>query len=138
MNSSIIVKNERELKEVVTPILSWMGAIKILCLIGEMGAGKTTLIRYIIKQIAPEIEVSSPTFSIINEYSVGNKMVYHMDLYRINSVEELKSLPLSDYLESGNLCLIEWPEIAIEELPDGIRVLKLEIMENGSRKVVLL
>lgn len=134
----MIIKNEREFEEAITSILSWMESIKIICLVGEMGAGKTTLIRYLIKQIAPTVEVSSPTFSIINEYPVGDKMVYHMDLYRIKSPEELRALPLSDYLDSGNLCLIEWPEIAWEELPEDIRILKLEIMENGNRKVVLL
>jgi tRNA threonylcarbamoyladenosine biosynthesis protein TsaE len=138
MNSSIIIKNEQELESVAASILSWLGSNKILCLIGEMGAGKTTLIRYIIKQLAPDVEVSSPTFSIINEYPVDDKMVYHMDLYRIKYVEELRALPLSDYLESDNLCLIEWPQIAFEELPEDIRVLKIEIMENGNRKVVLL
>jgi tRNA threonylcarbamoyladenosine biosynthesis protein TsaE len=138
MNSSIIIKDEIEYKALAIPILKWLGSTKILCLVGEMGAGKTTLIRFIINHMSPEVEVSSPTFSIINEYPMGDTMVYHMDLYRIKSVEELHSLPLSDYLDSGNLCLIEWPEIAIEELPEGIRVLKIEIMENGNRKVVLL
>ena len=84
----------------------------IVLISGEMGAGKTTLIKEILKSMNVIDNVSSPTFSIINEYNTSKAdLIYHMDLYRIKSMNELDSIGLYEYLQSGNMCILEWGEM---------------------------
>jgi len=91
----------------------------IVLISGEMGVGKTTLIKQVLLSMKVIENVSSPTFSIINEYITGqNKIVYHMDLYRIKNISEIEGIGLFEYLESGNLCIIEWGDM-IEKLIDS-------------------
>ena len=91
----------------------------IVLISGEMGVGKTTLIKEVLLSMKVIENVSSPTFSIINEYIAGqNKIVYHMDLYRIKNISEIEGIGLFEYLESGNLCIIEWGDM-IEKLIDS-------------------
>ena len=91
----------------------------IVLISGEMGVGKTTLIKEVLLSMKVIENVSSPTFSIINEYITGqNKIVYHMDLYRIKNISEIEGIGLFEYLESGNLCIIEWGDI-IEKIIDS-------------------
>ena len=88
----------------------------VVLICGEMGVGKTTLIKELLSINGVVNNVSSPTFSIINEYLIdNNETVYHMDLYRINDITELENIGFFEYLESGRTCLIEWGEM-IEEL----------------------
>ena len=90
----------------------------IVLISGEMGVGKTTLIKEIVLSMDVMDNVSSPTFSIINEYKTNqNKVVYHIDLYRIKNISEIEAIGLFEYLESGNLCIIEWGDM-IEKLID--------------------
>ena len=91
----------------------------IVLISGEMGVGKTTLIKEVLLSMKVIENVSSPTFSIINEYIAGqNKIVYHMDLYRIKNISEIEGIGFFEYLESGNLCIIEWGDM-IEKLIDS-------------------
>ena len=91
----------------------------IVLISGEMGAGKTTLIKELLLHMSVIDNVSSPTFSIINEYStIKDEIIYHMDLYRIKDIAELNNIGFFEYLESGRTCLIEWGEM-IEELIDS-------------------
>ena len=88
----------------------------VVLICGEMGVGKTTLIKELLSLNGVVDNVSSPTFSIINEYLIdNNETIYHMDLYRINDITELENIGFFEYLESGRTCLIEWGEI-VEEL----------------------
>jgi len=91
---------------------------KIILFSGEMGSGKTTLIKEFCKHLRVEDEVSSPTFSLVNEYEGDNGPIYHFDLYRIQSEEELYDIGYEDYFFSGYLCLIEWPEMAMSLMPE--------------------
>jgi tRNA threonylcarbamoyladenosine biosynthesis protein TsaE len=103
---------------------------------GEMGAGKTTLIRVICARLGVQDTVSSPTFSIVNEYvTLDQKKIYHFDFYRIKSEEEAMDMGYEEYFYSGNLCLIEWPSKIISLLPQGL--LRIEIISTGadSRKI---
>ena len=91
----------------------------IVLISGEMGAGKTTLIKELLLHMSVIDNVSSPTFSIINEYFTNkDEIIYHMDLYRIKDIAELDNIGFFEYLESGRTCLIEWGEM-IEELIDS-------------------
>lgn len=107
-----------QLKEVSTNIKKNINT-NIVLISGEMGVGKTTLIKEIFLSMNVTDNVSSPTFSIINEYRTNqNKVVYHMDLYRLKNISEIEDIGLFEYLESGNLCIIEWGDM-IEELIDS-------------------
>lgn len=94
---------------------------KIWTFDGEMGAGKTTLIKSICKNLGVIDEVSSPTFSLVNEYKTTNgNSIFHFDFYRIKSVNEAYDMGIEEYFESGNICLIEWPNMIDEILESEI------------------
>lgn len=105
----------------------------IILISGEMGAGKTTLIKEILRSMDVIDNISSPTFSIINEYKtkIGG-LIYHVDLYRIKSIEEIEGIGLFEYLESGNLCFIEWGD-QIEKIIDTNFNKFIISKENDSR-----
>ncbi len=105
---------------------------------GEMGAGKTTLIKAIAEQYAVEDNVHSPTFSLVNEYrNHENEIFYHFDFYRINNETEAMDIGVDEYFDSGDHCFIEWPQKIPSLLPK--RFLKIEILitSETSRKITL-
>jgi tRNA threonylcarbamoyladenosine biosynthesis protein TsaE len=105
---------------------------------GEMGAGKTTFIRAICNELGVTDTVTSPTFAIINEYQTGSgKTIYHLDCYRINSIREANQIDLEGYFYSGNLCLVEWAENIKQILPENAVNVKIDTLENGTRKIVI-
>ena len=108
---------------------------KIVLISGEMGAGKTTLIKQILLGLNVIDNISSPTFSIINEYKTkSTDLIYHMDLYRISRIEELEEIGFFEYLESGNLCFIEWGEIIENIIGEDYN--KFNIIENGDLRIL--
>jgi len=108
---------------------------KIVLISGEMGAGKTTLIKQILIGLNVIDNISSPTFSIINEYKTkSTDLIYHMDLYRINKIEELEEIGFFEYLESGNLCFIEWGEIIENMIGEDYN--KFNIIEKGDLRIL--
>ena len=105
-----------------------------------MGAGKTTLINAISSRLgAVDDATSSPSFSIANEYvGADGDTIYHFDLYRLNDVEEAYDMGFEEYLDSGSLCLIEWPDIAESLLPDDTAHVSIKEMDDGSREVRII
>jgi tRNA threonylcarbamoyladenosine biosynthesis protein TsaE len=103
---------------------------------GIVGAGKTTLIKNICKNLGVIDACSSPSFAIINEYKYDAGLIYHLDLYRIKNTAELLDLGFYEYIDSGNYCFIEWPEIAIPLL-DQYYTLKIHINNDQSRTITL-
>ena len=110
---------------------------KTLLVYGSMGAGKTTLIKAIVKALGSKDEVSSPTFSIINEYEIDNGMIFHFDLYRVKNEEEAYNFGIEDYLFSKNWSIIEWPQIIENMLPERFDTIYLEINSDESRTLKL-
>lgn len=108
----------------------------VLLFYGEMGVGKTTLIKEIVKQLEVDDVVSSPTFSLVNEYlSRQGETLYHFDFYRINDEEEALDMGVEEYFDSNNWCLVEWPEKVINLLPlNAVRIM-LSVNEDGSRRI---
>lgn len=88
----------------------------ILLLKGNLGAGKTTFSQFLLKELGSSDEISSPTYSIVNEYDTAKGKVFHFDLYRLKSVEEAYDFGIEEYLDNGYLSIIEWPEIYTDEL----------------------
>ena len=115
--------------EVIAKELSTLLAnTKVVLFYGHMGAGKTTFINVLCEVLGIEGSTSSPTFSIVNEYhTVSNEVLYHFDFYRLKTEEEAYDLGYEDYLYSGNVCLVEWPEKIASLLPEN----KIEFHING-------
>lgn len=108
---------------------------KILLLKGNLGAGKTTFTQVLLRNLGSKDEASSPTYAIVNEYEIPGGKVFHFDLYRLKDTAELHDIGFEEYLDSGHLCIIEWPEIYEEELSDiPHHVIKIEI--TGHRRTV--
>jgi len=108
----------------------------IICFEGEMGAGKTTLIRALCAELGVEDEVSSPTFALVNEYRDGRgQPIYHFDFYRIDSEEEAARLGTAEYFDSGYLCLVEWPSRVAGLLPPQRLLAALAVTGPESRQL---
>ena len=117
-------------------ILSLNPSSKIFIFNGEMGSGKTTLIKAIIKELGYKGTVSSPTFSIINEYLNGDK-IYHFDFYRIKNKNELLDIGIDEYISSNNKCFIEWPNLITDMLPDKHIELNIDVISSDVRKLTI-
>ena len=113
-----------------------MGESTVFAFYGEMGAGKTTFIKAICRELKVRDNVSSPTFALVYEYySELRGPVYHFDLYRIKKLAELYDLGYEDYVFSGQVCFIEWPEMAGELLPENTRKVFIRVNADGSRTI---
>lgn len=108
---------------------------KVVRIDGPMGAGKTTLISSICKTLGVEEHISSPTFSLVNTYKSRDGIIYHFDFYRIQNAHEALDIGLEEYLESGNLCFMEWAEKIIPHLPLNYDHYKLEVIDKEHRKI---
>ncbi|MDR3226823.1 MAG: tRNA (adenosine(37)-N6)-threonylcarbamoyltransferase complex ATPase subunit type 1 TsaE [Prevotellaceae bacterium] len=133
---SIEIPELNKLSDAVAELLQHIGDKRIIAFYGKMGAGKTTIIKEICRQLNVIDIVSSPTFALINEYHCADgKQIFHFDFYRINKLDEAYDLGYEEYFYSKNLCLIEWAEKISPLLPDNTLTIKIEETENGVRIV---
>lgn len=113
-----------------------MGDSTVFAFFGRMGAGKTTFIKAVCQQLGVTDDVTSPTFAIVNEYlDAQSRPIYHFDFYRIKRLEEALGIGLEDYVYSGNVCLMEWPEMIGDLLPDDACLVSIEEQPDGSRVI---
>jgi len=108
---------------------------KVWLFSGEMGAGKTTLIKAIGKELGVKGSMSSPTFSIINEYHTANEPLFHFDFYRLKNEQEAYDIGVNEYFESGNYCFIEWPEKLETLIPESHFKISLQIQDSATRTI---
>ncbi len=112
---------------------------KVLLFNGEMGVGKTTLIKEICKELGVEDVSHSPTFSLVNEYQTcNNEIVYHFDFYRIEDENEAYDIGVEDYFYSGNWCFIEWSENVKNLLPLDATIINIVLTENEKREITII
>jgi len=131
-------ENLEELADIAKRLVSELGDTRVVCLTGTMGAGKTTLVKAILAELGAEDEGNSPTFSLINVYnSMPNGEIYHLDLYRLKSTNEVLDIGIEDVLYDGNWCFIEWPEHTRSLLPENYGDIDIQVDENGIRRFTL-
>lgn len=134
MEKQFVARNLKELDDVAKEILDFIKDQNIVAIDGKMGAGKTTLIKSICKKLGVFEIVSSPTFSLVNEYTdTDGKSVFHFDFYRIKKLEEVYDIGYEEYFYSGNFCFIEWPEMITDLLPKNHTIIKIKVGENEER-----
>lgn len=122
--------------DVARQFIEIIGDSRVLAFYGKMGAGKTTFIKALCEVLGVEDVITSPTFAIVNEYTDGEgDPIYHFDFYRIKKLEEVYDMGYEDYFYSGNLCLMEWPELIEELLPDDALRITISENEDGTRTI---
>lgn len=140
MIKEILIPSTEALPEAANEFLELMDDYTVYAFDGEMGAGKTTFINALCRALGVEDDpTGSPTFSIINEYRSDTtaELIYHFDLYRIENLEQAFDIGIEDYLDSGALCLIEWPDRIDDILPDDTVRVKIDVLPDGSRRLAV-
>ena len=138
---NIIIQDIDHIREAAREFISQMGQAHVFAFYGKMGAGKTTLVKAICEELGVSDVITSPTFAIINEYSLNSQLlpltstIYHFDFYRIKKLEEVYDMGYEDYFYSGALCFIEWPELIEEILPDDAVRVSITEQNDGTRMV---
>ena len=133
----IIIKSPETIRESAKAFVEAMGDSTIFAFYGSMGAGKTTFIKAICEEMGVEDVITSPTFAIVNEYrsATSGELIYHFDFYRIKKQEEVYDMGYEDYIESGAVCFMEWPELIEELLSEDVVKVSIKQQEDGSRIV---
>lgn len=126
-----------QLSTVASEIITFASKNRIFLFYGEMGAGKTTLIKSLCKQLGTNDNVASPTFSIVNEYNAPGRNIYHFDFYRLKTQTEALDMGFEEYLYSGNYCFIEWPEKIPDLLPLHYISIKISVESNNERQIIV-
>ena len=124
-----------EMSEIANLVLDIADEDNVIVFEGEMGSGKTTLIKAICIELGVEDATSSPTYALINEYQIDDDTIYHMDLFRLKDVDEAIDIGIEDYLHSDALCLVEWPEVVQEVLPINYTRVSIEMIDPSLRKI---
>jgi tRNA threonylcarbamoyladenosine biosynthesis protein TsaE len=125
-----------EIGKVAKEFVAAMGDKKVFAFYGKMGAGKTTFIKAVCEELGVEDVINSPTFAIVNEYVDGQgDPIYHFDFYRIKNPQEVLDIGYEDYVYSGHVCFMEWPELIENLLPDDAVKVTIEEEEGGMRTV---
>ena len=138
--NTIIINSLEEIEEAARRFVEMMDDRTVYAFYGEMGAGKTTFINALSRALGVEDDATgSPSFAIVNEYRSDTtaELIYHFDLYRLESVEEALDLGVEDYFDSGALCLIEWPERVEDILPDDTVKVTIKVEESGQRHITV-
>ena len=136
MKTTILIPTLERIHESARSFIEQMGDHTIFAFYGKMGTGKTTFIKALCEELGVEDGITSPSFAIVNEYhspTVGP--IFHFDFYRIKKLEEVYDMGYEDYFYSGHLCLIEWPELIEDLLPDDAVRIHIEELSDGQREM---
>lgn len=135
MSQILHINNLSELPSIAQQLVKAFADKKVIAFYGEMGAGKTTLIKTICEELGVKENISSPTFSLVNEYRATSGLkIYHFDFYRINKISEAYDMGYEEYFYSKAYCFIEWPEKIAELLPDDVLRVNISV-KDGARVV---
>ena len=126
-----------EIEDVAKSLINKINGVNIILFKGELGTGKTTLIKSILKNLGIEENITSPTFSIVNQYSTSNLLINHFDLYRVKSLKELDVIGFEEYLDNEGITFIEWPEIAMSKISYHYIEIYIKFIDEKSREITL-
>jgi len=126
-----------KIDEISQLIIDKIKTIKTIMLRGDLGSGKTTLVKSILKKMGINDSIISPTFSIVNEYEFAGNIIYHFDLYRIENIEELDVIGFEDYIYSQNTCFIEWPEIVLKKINHKYLDIEIRYLDEDKREIII-
>ena len=126
-----------EIEDVAKSLINEINGVNIILLKGELGTGKTTLIKSILKNLGIEENITSPTFSIVNQYSTSNLLMNLVDLYWIKSSKELDVIGFEEYLDNEGISFIEWPEIAMSKISYHYIEIYIKFIDEKSREITL-
>jgi tRNA threonylcarbamoyladenosine biosynthesis protein TsaE len=131
----IKIESLNSINEAARTFIKNIGEARVFAFYGKMGAGKTTFIKALCHELGSDDNVTSPTFAIVNEYTVkqSERPIYHFDFYRIKKLDEVYDMGYEEYFDSGNLCLIEWPELIEELLPEDVKKVTITEQPDSSR-----
>ncbi len=136
--SSFLVNQLADIEAAAAWLHSSLGGARVVAFYGEMGVGKTTLIKSLCKQLGAAETVTSPTFSLINEYELpNNRLVYHFDFYRIETIDEVYDFGYEEYFFGEEYCFIEWPELIEELLPEDCLRIHIRLLSDNKRLIEL-
>jgi tRNA threonylcarbamoyladenosine biosynthesis protein TsaE len=136
MLATLTLRKASEAPDIARLILQSHAERRVFALHGDLGAGKTTLIKALCEALGVADATSSPSFAIVNEYRMADdRPVYHFDLYRLRDARELLDIGFEEYLDSGAYCFIEWPELADELLPREVLHITIEAPDSGVRTI---
>ena len=137
----LIISSPEELDTAAVKLLEFAGLRRKMAFYAEIGAGKTTFIQAICRLLKVKEQVTSPTFAIVNEYSCADEaqpLIYHIDLYRLKTMQEALDIGIEDYLYKEGFTFLEWPDLVESLLPEQVVRIKIEILDNSSRKILFL
>lgn len=138
---TITIQSLETIREAAREFVSQIGDRRVFAFYGKMGAGKTTFVKAICEELGVDDVITSPTFAIVNEYSLTSHLlpltstIFHFDFYRIKKLEEVYDMGYEEYFYSGSLCFIEWPELIESLLPDDAVHVNIEEQPDGTRLV---
>jgi tRNA threonylcarbamoyladenosine biosynthesis protein TsaE len=135
----IKIQSLADINKAAKEFIDHMNGNTVFAFYGKMGAGKTTFIKALCEELEVNDTVNSPTFAIVNEYTSEklNQPIYHFDFYRIKKLEEVYDMGYEEYFDSGNLCLIEWPELIDDLLPEDAVKVTITVNEDETRSVAM-
>jgi tRNA threonylcarbamoyladenosine biosynthesis protein TsaE len=133
----LTASNTSDLPAIAKEIISFANDTRVFLFYGDMGAGKTTLIKALCHALGSDDNITSPTFAIVNEYKSGADKLYHFDFYRIKDQTEAMDMGCEEYFYSGRYCFIEWPEKIPDVLPEHFVRVQITVEPDGSRRITL-
>lgn len=135
---TIRIRDKRYLQHAARELLKYSGKRRIIAFYGPMGSGKTTLIKAVCKELGAIDIVSSPTFTLVNEYrTTAGESIFHIDFYRIKKQEEVYDFGIEEYLTGESWCFMEWPELVEDIIPPGITRVRIDAGEHEERTLTV-
>lgn len=134
-NEKIIIKNENDTRLIGAALAEGAKAGDVIALVGDLGTGKTTLTKYIAEGLGVEEEITSPTFTVVQEYHSGRIPLYHFDIYRVNDADELFEIGCEEYIYGSGISVVEWADLCCGIIPDGAVIVRIAYGMRDNERV---
>lgn len=132
---NVIIRDETETKKFATDVAQTLKKGDVIALAGDLGTGKTTLSKYIAEALGITETITSPTFTIVQEYHSGRLPLYHFDVYRVDDIEEMYRIGYEEYFYGEGVCIVEWADIVEEIIPEDAKVIFIEYGEDEGERL---